>query len=65
MLHYSAVLNMIYPEDRDKVHEGVQRILESGDEYESEFRIIYRDKSIRYLREQVRFIVIFVGTPFV
>lgn len=52
MLHYSAVLNMIHPEDRDAVNAGVQRILESGDEYESEFRIIYRDKSIRYLREQ-------------
>lgn len=52
MLHYSAVLNMIHPEDRDRVHEGVQRILESGDEYESEFRIIYRDNSIRYLHEQ-------------
>ncbi len=52
MLHYSAVLNMIHPEDRDKVHEGVQRSLESGEEYETEFRIIYRDKSIRYLREQ-------------
>ena len=52
MLHYSAVLNMIYPEDRDMVHEGIQKILESGDEYQSEFRIIYRDKSIRYLREQ-------------
>jgi PAS domain S-box-containing protein len=52
MLHYSAFLSMILPEDREGVHEGVQRILESGDEYESEFRIIYRDKSIRYLREQ-------------
>ncbi len=52
ILHYSSFLNMIYPEDRDKVHEGVQKILESGDEYETEFRIIYRDKSIRYLREQ-------------
>lgn len=52
MLHYSAVLNMIHPEDRDMVNEGVQKSLESGDEYETEFRIIYRDKSTRYLREQ-------------
>ena len=52
MLHYSAVLNMIHPEDRDKVNEGVQRILESGDEYETEFRIIYRDRTTRFLREQ-------------
>lgn len=52
MLRYSAVLNMIHPDDRERVNEGVQRSLESGDEFESEFRIIYRDKSIRYLREQ-------------
>src|SRR3990167_390333 len=52
MLHYSAVLNMIHPDDRDMVNEGVQRALESGEEYETGFRIIYRDKSIRYLREQ-------------
>lgn len=52
MLHYSAILNLIHPEDRDRVNEGVQKILEVGDEYLSEFRIIYRDKSIRFLRQQ-------------
>jgi PAS domain S-box-containing protein len=63
VLRYSAILNMIHPDDRDSVNEGIQKNLQSGNEYESEFRIIYPNKEIRYLREQGKVYRNYRGDP--
>lgn len=47
--YYEAQFNYIHPDDRKRVHDEVQGVLEGGDDYESEFRIIHSDGTIRYI----------------
>lgn len=53
ILNYKTTLNLIYPEDRDSVQFNVNKAMQSeDDEYNAEFRVLYRDNSIHHLNSQ-------------
>jgi PAS domain S-box-containing protein len=39
----------IYPEDRDRVSHVVEKALQSGDNYDVEFRVVWPDQSVHWL----------------
>lgn len=47
--YYEATLSLIHPDDRKKVAETVEQTLNEGTEFNSEFRIIRPNHTIRYL----------------
>ncbi len=47
--YYEATLSLIHPDDRQKVAETVEQTLNEGTEFNSEFRIIRPNHTIRYL----------------
>ncbi|MBU7585169.1 MAG: PAS domain-containing protein [Nostoc sp. TH1S01] len=46
---YETFLNYIHPQDRDLVKASVMQAVETGAEYDVEFRIVLADNSIRWL----------------
>jgi PAS domain S-box-containing protein len=44
-----AYTKVIHPEDRDRVAALLQRAIENGDNFESEYRIVGRDQSTRWV----------------
>ena len=48
---YQAFLDMVHPDDRAMVSEGVRACIEDNVEYDVEHRIIWRDGSIHWLAE--------------
>ncbi|MEB3338154.1 MAG: PAS domain S-box protein, partial [Leptolyngbyaceae bacterium] len=46
---YEDYLQLIYPEDREKLHQAVEQALITGSSYEIEHRLIRPDGSIRYV----------------
>lgn len=46
------VMNLIYAEDRQRVKEEIMQAVKNGKEYESEFRILHSNGSIRYLHSR-------------
>ncbi len=55
---YESWMESIHPDDRRQVHESITRALESGGEYEIQYRVIFPDKSIHWLEARGRTIVI-------
>lgn len=47
--YYEATLSLIHPDDRKQVAETVEQTLNDGTEFNSEFRIIRPNHTIRYL----------------
>lgn len=47
--YYEATLSLIHPDDRQKVSDTVEQTLNEGTEFNSEFRIIRPNHTIRYL----------------
>jgi PAS domain S-box-containing protein len=43
----SAFINAIHPEDRPSVEEAISRAIETGEDYECEYRVVSSDGSIR------------------
>ncbi|MBR8834211.1 MAG: PAS domain S-box protein [Stigonema ocellatum SAG 48.90 = DSM 106950] len=46
---YEAYLDVVHPEDRDYITQSLTRTLESGTEYEVEFRTIWPDGSLHWV----------------
>ncbi len=49
---YEAFLRCIHPEDRSKVEQAVNDCVERGSEYEIEHRIVWPDRSIKWISEK-------------
>ena len=47
-----AYVNLIHPEDRDKVYEEIIECLERNGQYTTEYRIVTKDKKVKWLWEQ-------------
>lgn len=47
--NYESFLNLVHPLDRKNTQEVIQKCLDDGSEYESEFRILRPDETVRYL----------------
>lgn len=45
---YETFLNCIYPEDRERVSSAIRQVIETGTDYDIEFRLILPDGSIRW-----------------
>ena len=48
-IHYESYFRVIHPEDRDRVHQDVQRALRSGEDLHCDYRIVLPDGSIRWI----------------
>ncbi len=48
-IHYESYFKVIHPEDRDRVHQDVQRALQSGEKLRCDYRIVLPDGSIRWI----------------
>lgn len=49
---YEAFINCIHPEDRDFVNDYIQQTIESGREYNLEFRVLTPDGNIRWIESK-------------
>jgi PAS domain S-box-containing protein len=49
---YESFLNHVHPDDRDDVKKAIAITLEQGADYESDYRIIWPDGTVRWLRTQ-------------
>ena len=45
---YETFLNCIYPEDRERVNSTIRQVIETGTDYDIEFRLILPDGNIRW-----------------
>jgi PAS domain S-box-containing protein len=46
---YESYFKVIHPEDRDRVHQDVQRALRSGEKLHTDYRIVLPDGSVRWI----------------
>ncbi|MCC7449442.1 MAG: PAS domain S-box protein [Anaerolineae bacterium] len=51
---YDAFLQLVYPDDRERVRQTITSVLQSGVSYEELFRIRWSDGSIHWIRSQGR-----------
>jgi PAS domain S-box-containing protein len=49
---YQAYFNRIHPEDRNRVNQTNKNTIKNGDEYDIDYRIIWQDNTIHWLREK-------------
>lgn len=49
---YQAFFNRIHPEDRKRVNQANQNTIKNGDEYDIDYRIIWQDNTIHWIREK-------------
>ncbi|HBB32250.1 MAG TPA: hypothetical protein DDZ80_21810 [Cyanobacteria bacterium UBA8803] len=61
--HYETMLAMIYPEDRDRVHQSTQLFLEKGKYGAIEFRIVWPDGSIHWMESKGQVLSEAMGKP--
>jgi len=47
--YFESFITLIYPDDRQHVEEEIKNSLETGSELDCEFRIYYKNTSVRYL----------------
>ncbi len=47
-----AYVNLIHPEDRDRVYEEIMECLERNGQYTTEYRIVTKNKQVKWLWEQ-------------
>ncbi len=61
---YEESLEIVHPEDRDRVRQAEQHAIKTGDKYDIEFRIIWPDDgSIRWLESKGQVIYSETGKP--
>lgn len=46
---YEAFLNFVYPEDRDSIVQAITQAVQEGTDYNTEFRIIRSDGTVRWI----------------
>lgn len=49
---YQAFFNRIHPEDSNRVKQANKNTIENGDDYDIDYRIIWHDNTIHWLREK-------------
>jgi PAS domain S-box-containing protein len=49
---YQAFFQCIHPEDRSRVTKANQETLENGEEYDIDYRIIWQDQTVHWIREK-------------
>src|SRR5260370_8374400 len=47
--HFESWLEIIHPEDRRQVHSTVTRAIQRGNEFEVEYRTLFKDDSLRWI----------------
>ena len=60
---YESYFKVIHPEDRDRVHQDVQRALRSGENLHTDFRIMTPDGSVRWIAARGQRYPRSAGTP--
>jgi len=53
----------VYPEDRSRLHDAVEKAMRNREELRVEFRVIWPDGTVRWLQSQARFFYASDGTP--
>lgn len=48
---YSLFCNAVHPDDRERVRQGEIRCIETGENHDEEYRVVWPDGRIRWLRE--------------
>ena len=48
---YSLFCDAVHPDDRERVRQGEIRCVETGENHDEEYRVVWPDGSIRWLRE--------------
>ncbi|MEQ8287175.1 diguanylate cyclase [Thalassospira sp.] len=48
---YSLFCDAVHPDDRERVREGEIRCIETGENHDEEYRVVWPDGTIRWLRE--------------
>nr|WP_298146344.1 diguanylate cyclase [uncultured Pseudomonas sp.] len=48
---YELFCSSVHPDDRERVRAGEQRCIETGQNHDEEYRVVWPDGSIRWLRE--------------
>lgn len=48
---YSLFCDAVHPDDRERVRQGEIRCIETGENHDEEYRVIWADGTIRWLRE--------------
>lgn len=48
---YSLFCDAVHPDDRERVRQGEIRCIETGDNHDEEYRVVWPDGRIRWLRE--------------
>jgi PAS domain S-box-containing protein len=49
---YQAFFNRIHSEDRNRVNQANKNTIKNGDEYDIDYRIIWQDNTVHWLREK-------------
>lgn len=52
-----AYISVIYPEDREKVNAAIQRAVERGESFSLEYRIVTREKQVKWVWEIGRSVI--------
>ncbi len=61
--NYQSFIDIIHPEDRARVLQKLEKILQEGKDYEDEFRIVFPDGNIRWLASQGQVLYDETGKP--
>ena len=62
-LVYETFLKAIHPEDRERVDQEVQQVLQSGEKLQSEYRIVLPDGSTRWIAASGQLYLKSTGEP--
>ncbi len=57
-------LNLVHPEDRERVSREVRHFLENGDVYDTEYRVVWPDGSVKWLNSKSRVFSDECGKPY-
>jgi PAS domain S-box-containing protein len=61
--NYQSFIDIIHPEDRDRVLQKLEKILQEGKDYKDEFRIVLPDGNVRWLASQGQVVYNETGKP--
>ncbi|MDD5167773.1 MAG: response regulator [Syntrophales bacterium] len=62
-INYTAFLNLIHPEDRERIQSTISQSLDNKDDYDVEMRVVWPDGGVRWLASKGRGLYDSVGNP--
>ena len=62
-LTYESFFKVIHPEDRERVHQAVQKALQSGENLHCDYRVVFPDGSIRWVAARGQRHIASTGEP--